>query len=84
MIIESLKKAQEVMRLRRENGIPLVRLDPIQKSQANPKSLRLAINGKCWDCSCGQREEIRNCPITDCTLYAVRPYQPDSEGDTDA
>lgn len=75
MQTEALKKAQEALRLKREQGIPVVRLDPIQKSHANPTSLRLAINGKCWDCANAQIEEIRQCPITDCTLYAVRPYQ---------
>lgn len=82
MSIESLKKAQETMRARREAGIPVVRLDPIEKAKANPSSLRAAINGKCWECSCGQREEIRNCTISDCCLYPVRPYQV-SDGDSE-
>ena len=28
------------------------KLDPIQKAKANPKSLRAAINAKCFECSC--------------------------------
>ena len=75
MSSEALKKAQEALRIKREMGIPLVRLDPIEKSKKNPSSLRLAINGKCWDCSGGQKEEIKMCNIPDCTLWAVRPYQ---------
>lgn len=81
MSIESLQKAQEVQRQRREAGIPVVRLDPIEKSAANPKSLRLAINAKCWDCCCAQREEIRKCTMVKCPLYAVRPYQMDDVGE---
>lgn len=54
--------------------------DPIEKSRLNPTSLRAAVNGKCWDCSgggadSGTREAIRECPVTSCTLYYVRPYQ---------
>lgn len=81
---EALKKAHERMREMREQGIEVVRLDPIEKARANPKSLRLAINGKCWDCCCGQREEIRRCAMTDCTLHAVRPYQPGEDGEVAA
>jgi len=69
-----LQKAQRVMREKREAGEVIVRLDPIEKAKKNPKSLRLAINGKCWDCSSGQRAEITHCTVTDCTLYPVRPY----------
>ena len=53
---------------------------PIEKAQDKPTSLRLAINGKCFDCvGCGfdpkSHDEIRNCQITDCPLWNVRPYQ---------
>ena len=70
-----LQKAQRVMREKREAGETIERLNPIEKANRNIKSLRLAINGKCWDCTCGQRNEIINCEITSCTLYPVRPYQ---------
>lgn len=83
MSTESLKKAQEIMRQRREDGIPVVRLDPIEKAKANPKSLRAAINAKCWDCSCGQRIEIRECPISACPLYGLRPYQQGEDQDAE-
>lgn len=76
---EALKKAHEAMRLRKEQGIPLVRLDPIEKSKQNPKSLRLAINGKCWDCCLGQRTEIRDCQVLSCTLHHLRPYQAEDD-----
>lgn len=53
---------------------------PIEKAQENPKSLRLAINAKCFDCmGCGfdghPANEIRLCEISDCPLWPVRPYQ---------
>lgn len=50
-------------------------LDPIQKAKQNPTSLRAAINGKCYDCCCGNRAEVSRCQITDCSLYPVRPWQ---------
>src|SRR5690554_1398349 len=53
---------------------------PIEKAQDKPTSLRLAINAKCFDCvGCGfdpkPHNEIRNCQITDCPLWNLRPYQ---------
>ena len=45
-----------------------------------PKSLRAAINAKCWDCQGGNSDpapgwRIGNCVCPECPLYAVRPYQ---------
>lgn len=31
-----------------------------------------AIRAKCLDCCCGQANEVKECPITDCPLYAFR------------
>ena len=50
-------------------------LNPEEKAIANPNSMKYAIAAKCWDCSCGQREEIKMCGITDCSLYNFRPYK---------
>ncbi|WP_299316261.1 hypothetical protein [uncultured Halomonas sp.] len=79
MNMNALQKARETQKAKREAG-ELTVLDPVQKAHRNPKSLRLAINGKCWDCvggaaDPGPRQRIRDCPCTDCTLYAVRPFQ---------
>jgi len=71
-----LQKARRIQAERRARGEVIVKLSPVEKAHANPKSLRAAINGKCWDCTCGQRLEIARCEITDCTLHAVRPYKP--------
>lgn len=50
-------------------------LNPEERAKANPTSMKYAIRAKCWDCACGQKEEIRLCTITDCSLYNFRPYK---------
>lgn len=54
---------------------PSKTLTPLEKAANNPKSLRLAINAKCFDCTCYSRIEVTNCEITDCPLWALRPWQ---------
>jgi hypothetical protein len=57
------------------------RLDPMARAATNPTSLRLAINGKCWDCQGGNADPGVNQRIRDCTsektcsLWPVRPYR---------
>lgn len=43
--------------------------------RAKAGSLRAAIDMKCIDCSCEDREEIRKCTVIGCPLYPHRPYQ---------
>lgn len=43
------------------------------------KSLRNAINAKCLDCTACQRNQIKDCEITTCPLWSVRPYQAGSQ-----
>lgn len=31
-----------------------------------------AIRAKCLDCSCGSTNEIKLCPVVDCSLYPFR------------
>ena len=31
-----------------------------------------AIKLKCLDCSCGQQEEVNECPVSTCALYQYR------------
>ena len=31
-----------------------------------------AIKAKCVDCCCGQKQEVKDCPITECDLYPFR------------
>ncbi|MEN8251511.1 MAG: hypothetical protein ABFS32_21480 [Bacteroidota bacterium] len=53
-------------------------LDPIEKALQNPKSLRAAINGKCFDCCCYQKQEVKYCTAVNCPLHYLRPWQPNS------
>jgi len=58
----------------------LERLDPLQRAATNPRSLRLAINAKCFDCEGGNADpsvqrRIGACEIRACPLWTVRPYQ---------
>jgi len=39
------------------------------------KSLRAAVNAKCLDCACWQKNEVRDCPALTCPLWPYRPYQ---------
>jgi hypothetical protein len=76
----ALKALQEYREKKKELGIKVVVKDPITKSRENPTSLRLAINGKCFDCQGagndpGTKDAIRDCEAKDCTLWAVRPYR---------
>jgi len=53
---------------------------PERYKKQHEKALRghsetAAINAKCLDCMCWQREEVRKCTITDCSLYPYRPYK---------
>jgi hypothetical protein len=56
-----------------KNSVPL---DPIEKAIQNPRSRRYAINAKCYDCCCNQKNEVKYCPINDCPLWNFRPWQP--------
>ena len=31
-----------------------------------------AIKAKCLDCCCGQRDEVKSCPVTDCPIWDFR------------
>lgn len=81
--LSAIQLAQQKRREMKDAGIEVVRLDPAQKLAKNPKSLRLAINAKCWDCSGGQRVEIRDCHIKTCGMWHVRPYQKDDAEDVE-
>lgn len=83
---EALDKAREAVQAMKERGEKPVRLDPLEKARKNPKSLRAAVNAKCWECvgagwDPGPRRAIRECTITKCPLWPVRPYQKASKED---
>ena len=86
-----LQKAHAALAARRAAGDIAPRLDPIAKARANPKSLRLAITAKCFECmgggeDSGTRKLIRGCTShATCPLHPVRPYQAkDKELDNDS
>lgn len=40
----------------------------------NERSLRAAVKAKCLDCMCWQATEVKNCTVSACPLWEVRPY----------
>lgn len=77
----ALQKALEKKKAMKDAGISIEILNPLEKAQRNPKSLRMAINAKCWDCvgagfDPSPRKLIRECSCeSSCALYNVRPFQ---------
>lgn len=49
--------------------------NPMSKAARKPKSLRMAINAKCFDCSGWNRAEVTRCVVHYCPLWPVRPWQ---------
>jgi hypothetical protein len=45
------------------------------KVYAGQTPLSKAVKAKCLDCSCWQPDEITNCMVFTCPLWAHRPYQ---------
>ena len=77
---DSLAAARAAAAIKRERDGRLERLDPIEKARKNPKSRRLAVNAKCYDCEGEDADpcvqwRIGNCTVPACPLYPVRPYQ---------
>lgn len=79
--LEIAKEKREQMKA---EGIKVVFKNPIEKALENPKSLRLAINAKCFDCvgrdyDPNYRARIRDCTAVDvCSLHPLRPFRDDS------
>lgn len=57
--------------------IPQTMQNAYRKAMAG-HSLRAAVNAKCQDCGCWQREEVRDCRVYCCPLYKYRPYKGES------
>ena len=70
----AFNKGQAEYQAKRKAGLIKV-LNPIEKAAENPRSMRYAINAKCFDCTCFQKREITLCEMTDCPLWQLRPYQ---------
>ena len=80
MMNNGLELAREKQKRMREQGISVKPLNPLERLEKNPKSLRMAINAQCYLCI-GEdydphyRWRIGNCEVTYCPLYSVRPHQ---------
>lgn len=75
----ALDKGRKSIQDRIARGLPGFKT-PIEKASEHPKSLRLAINAKCFDCvgagaDTNPRQMIGQCRIQHCPLWPVRPYQ---------
>ncbi len=80
MISDALTKAREKKAEIISIKGSIKRLNPLEKAKQNPKSLRLAVNAKCFECEgedydLGWRGRIKECIIPDCPLFPVRPYR---------
>ena len=40
--------------------------------KANKSTILKAIKAKCLDCCCGDKNEIKNCSVTNCPLFSFR------------
>ena len=81
--VSPLEKARLARLAKAESG-DLERLDPMEKARRNPKSRKLAIVAKCWDCCGGNadpgvRKRIGDCRSVKCPLHPLRPYQHNAE-----
>lgn len=74
---DSTKNSLAKWREKMVNGdVPApIYLSPIEKAKNNPKSLRAAINAKCWDCCVFNKKEVGLCVCKDCPLWNLRPWQ---------
>ncbi len=79
----NLKSEQNLKEYRQKVRLGLVKtpkqLDPIEKAKQNPRSLRFAVNAKCYDCCGFQKVEVKFCTAVDCPLHNLRPWQPKGE-----
>jgi hypothetical protein len=77
--MNSLQKARAVRDQMALEGTIRVR-NPVEKLADRPMSLRLAVTARCWQCEGqdadpGVKGRVRDCLVTDCALWAVRPWQ---------
>jgi len=76
----NLKLRQGAEEYRQRLSLGLVetpkQLDPMERAKQNPKSLRAAINAKCFDRCCFQKQEVKYCTAVNCPLHHLRPWQP--------
>lgn len=71
---EMREKADKIKNDRLAQGLTAVQT-PAEKARANPKSMRAAVNAKCFECAGDQRSEVTKCELTGCSLHSMRPWQ---------
>ncbi len=71
--LKALEKGRKEYQRKVKAGM-IERLNPHQKAIAKPGSLRLAINGACFECVGGENwhNRVRYCNMFSCSLWAVR------------
>lgn len=73
--MNNMEKARLAKQKLKEAGHKSVRVSVMDRWANDKSSLRKSIDAKCYDCSCGQFEEVRFCTVKTCPLWFVRPYQ---------
>lgn len=76
----ALAKARQAQADKRARGEVIRPRTPAERAALNPRSAKLAIAAKCWDCvgadsDPNPRWRIGNCPVTRCALHPQRPHQ---------
>ncbi len=51
------------------------RLNPTEKFEQNPSSLKYAIHAMCFDCSGFEKADVKNCEFKECQFYIHRPWK---------
>jgi hypothetical protein len=58
------------------------RMSPVERAAANPKSLKLAIQARCFQCQDTgvgtphiTKSQVRDCAVTSCALWPHRGWQ---------
>jgi len=64
-----------------ENSVPQKHQIATRRALLGQITRSTAIRVKCLQCCGYQREEIKECTVVTCALYAVRPYQDKAEDD---
>lgn len=77
---EMREKADQIKAERLAQGLTAVQT-PAEKAIANPKSLRAAINAKCFECAGDSRVEVGRCELTGCSLHGLRPWTKSEQDD---
>jgi hypothetical protein len=73
--LEVQNKGLAALKAWRDNGGEIIRLNPVERAQANPKSKALAIKAHCYVCSGESANEAKLCTVQKCPLYLHNPYK---------